>query len=298
MDLRALVAGVCAGVVVGMTGSGGGALLTPLLILVLGADAKTAVASDLLASLVMRPVAGLGHLCGGRVAWPVVGWLAAGSLPAALVAGWAAQLLPAGVSASVLQPAVGATLLVSGAVALLTRARRRAAATPRRVGAPLGVRRGATLALGALGGAAVGFTSVGAGTLVLVVLAVLYPELAPAELVGTDVVHAVPLAGAATLGHLAGGGVHLGLSGAVALGGALGAAVGSRLAGVVSARALGGAVALLLVLSGAALLGPIPAALVSAPVVVLGAWRAVRPRHAGGAAPAGGAREAVGASVP
>lgn len=295
MDLRALVAGVCVGVVVAMTGSGGGALLTPLLILVLGADAKSAVASDLLASLVMRPVAGLGHLRRRRVAWPVVGWLAAGSLPAALAAGWAAQLLPAGVSASVLQPAIGATLLVSGAVAFLVRARPRECATSRRVGAPPGVRRGATLALGVLGGAAVGFTSVGSGTLVLVVLAVLYPELAPAELVGTDLVHAVPLVGAASIGHLVGGGVHLGLTGAVALGGALGAAVGSHLAGAVSARALGGAVALVLVASGAALLGPIPAALVGAPVALLCAWRAGRTRRAGAAPPA--VREAVGARV-
>lgn len=279
MNLSALVAGLGVGLVVGLTGSGGGALLTPILILFLRVGTKTAVASDLVASLIMRPVAGAWHLGQHRISWPIVGWLLLGSIPAAFVAGWASQLLPGSAATALLRPAIGVTLILSGCVGLVTRLRRAARPDAGAPAARVQLRPAATLAVGVVGGIAVGLTSVGSGTLVLVALGVLYPALTPAALVGTDLVQAVPLVAAATLGHLLAGGVHLSLTTSVVLGGVVGASVGSLVAGRISSRALGGIVAVVLFASGCALVGAIPGAVTGAVAGVLAVAVAVQARR-------------------
>ncbi|HWD24418.1 MAG TPA: sulfite exporter TauE/SafE family protein, partial [Acidimicrobiales bacterium] len=93
VDWAALSAGIGVGLVVGMTGSGGGALLTPILILLLGVDSKSAVASDLVATLFMRPVASAMHLRHRTIQWPIVRRLVIGSVPSAFLAGVVSHLL-------------------------------------------------------------------------------------------------------------------------------------------------------------------------------------------------------------
>ncbi len=181
-SLAALVSGLAVGLVVGVTGAGGGALLTPLLILALHVNAKTAVASDLVASVFMRPVAGFVHLRRSLVHWPIVGWLVAGSVPTAFAGGVLSSLyIPAQTADSVLEPIIGGVLLFSGAAAIARRfakARVAAAEAPPTGTRPLvAARPFPTVVIGVLGGLAVGVTSVGAGTLMLVALALVYPAL-------------------------------------------------------------------------------------------------------------------------
>ena len=178
----------------------------------------------------MRPVAGFVHLRRNVVHWRIVGWLVLGSAPAAFAAGVVSSLfIPASVADAVLEPAIGGVLLISGAAAI---ARRAAPSRPTGRGAapaPIRPRPLPTALIGVAGGLAVGVTSVGAGTLMLVGLALAYPALTAFELVGTDLVQAVPLVLAAALGHLVAGGLHVSLTTAVVAGGVPGAFFGAYL---------------------------------------------------------------------
>jgi hypothetical protein len=272
-SVGALVSGLAVGLVVGLTGSGGGALLTPLLILALHVEAKTAVASDLVASVFMRPVAGFVHLRRSLVHWPIVGWLVVGSLPTAFAGGLLSSVfIPTSVADTVLEPVIGGVLLISGAAAVARRfARARSAgpgATSRAGACFVRPRPGPTVVIGALGGLAVGVTSVGAGTLMLVGLALIYPALSSFELVGTDLVQAVPLVLAAALGHLVAGGLRLPLTAAVVVGGVPGAFCGAYLSRWVPARSLGVIVAGVIFGSGCALIGWMPGSVVGAGVAL------------------------------
>lgn len=254
-----VLAGLVVGIIVGLTGSGGGALLTPALVLILHINAKTAVASDLVATLFMRPVAGAVHLRRGNVRWAIVRWLVIGSVPAAFVSGLIAHLLisPAQ-NKSVLEPVVGAALLLSGTAALA----RRIIGKRRTGGQGAGVAEGEfrvlklpTILIGLFGGAVVGFTSVGSGTLMLVALGLTYPLLTPNDLVGTDLMQAVPLVAAAALGHLVGGDLHVALTASVIAGGVPGALIGAFSARWIPQMPLGIVVACVIFGSGIALIG-------------------------------------------
>lgn len=262
----AFVAGLGVGLVVGLTGSGGGALLTPILILALGANAKSAVATDLVASLVMRPVAAVVHLRRSVVNWPIAKWMVVGSVPAAFISGaLSGAFIPTKSADALLEPVIGALLIVSGAGAIARRfVRTRNAVTPRVDGAVIVARPLLTVAVGVAGGFAVGVTSVGSGTLMLVALAFIYPGLSAYELVGTDLVQAVPLVLAAAAGHLVAGGVHIPLTAAVALGGIPGALFGAWISKFFSARKLGAIVATVIFASGCALIGWVPGVIVGA----------------------------------
>ena len=270
-SLAALLSGLAVGLVVGVTGSGGGALLTPLLILALHVNAKTAVASDLVASVFMRPVAGFVHLRRSFVHWPIVGWLVAGSVPTAFAGGLLSSLfIPASTADRVLEPVIGGVLLFSGAAAIARRfasARTAAGAAPAPTGSFVRPRPLPTVVIGMLGGLAVGVTSVGAGTLMLVGLALVYPALSSFELVGTDLVQAVPLVVAAALGHLVAGGLHVSLTAAVVAGGVPGAFIGAYLSRWIPARSLGVIVAAVIFGSGCALIGWVPGSIVGAAAI-------------------------------
>jgi hypothetical protein len=273
-SLAALISGLAVGLVVGVTGSGGGALLTPLLILALHVNAKTAVASDLVASVFMRPVAGFVHLRRSFVHWPIVGWLVAGSVPTAFAGGLLSSLfIPASTANRILEPLIGGVLLLSGAAAIarrLSAARQRSAgAAVERTGSFVRPRPVPTVVIGMLGGLAVGVTSVGAGTLMLVGLALVYPALSSFELVGTDLVQAVPLVVAAALGHLVAGGLHVSLTAAVVAGGVPGAFIGAYLSRWIPARSLGVIVAGVIFGSGCALIGWVPGSIVGGAALVV-----------------------------
>jgi uncharacterized protein len=258
----AFVAGLVVGLVVGLTGSGGGALLTPILILAMGANAKSAVATDLVASLFMRPAAAVVHLRRSVVNWPIAKWMIFGSVPAAFASGaLSGAFIPTHSADAVLEPAIGALLIVSGAGAIARRFTRLRPGEPV-TAQPVVVRPLVTVAIGVVGGIAVGVTSVGSGTLMLVALALIYPGLSAYELVGTDLVQAVPLVLAAAAGHLAVGTVHVPLTLAVVLGGVPGALFGAWVSRFVPARYLGVIVACVILASGCALIGWIPGTVV------------------------------------
>jgi uncharacterized protein len=184
------------------------------------------------------------------VNWPLVRWLCVGSVPAAFVGVLLTRLLPDGraVGQAVQYALDGALVLAAvGLVAKAWTARRR----PAGPGAPITVRPVPTLLLGAVGGLVVGLTSVGSGSLIIVALLVLYPSLRANELVGTDIVQAIPLVAAAALGHALFGDLKLPLAAAVLVGSVPGVLVGARL----SARAPGGLIraALVVVLLASAL---------------------------------------------
>ena len=260
------VAGLLVGVVVGLTGMGGGALMTPVLIVLFGVTPLAAVSSDVVASFFMKPIGGLVHLRRGTVHLRMVAWLSLGSVPAAFIG---VLLLRVTGSHGVLQrnlPMVLGVVLLMAAAATTLKAylKLRARALARQgdavlpPGEPEGtvpVRRAATVAVGALGGLMVGLTSVGAGSVMMVCLLFLYPTLKVGQLVGTDLVQAVPLVGAAAIGHVFLGDFRLGLTTSILIGAIpgvwLGARVSSRSSGVLVRRAL----AVVMLASGVKLLG-------------------------------------------
>lgn len=265
IDPLLVVATFFIGIVVGLTGMGGGALMTPVLVLFFGIPPLTAVSSDLVASAVMKPVGSAVHLRRGTVHLPLVGWLCVGSVPMAFVGVLLARALGDGQEVQdVIQTALGVALLVAATgltvrayLRLVERARRRdGSADPLPQGRPeIVVRVLPTVAVGAVGGVVVGMTSVGSGSLIIIALMALYPALKASSLVGTDLVQAVPLVVSAAIGHLLFGDFQLDLTTSLLLGSIPGVYVGARL----SSRAPGGlvrrALAFVLLASALKLLG-------------------------------------------
>jgi uncharacterized membrane protein YfcA len=234
------------GIVVGLTGMGGGALMTPVLVLFFGVPPLAAVSSDLVASAIMKPVGSVVHLRRGTVHLGLVKWLCIGSVPGAFSGVLVARALGRGQDVQdMIRLALGLALLLAAAgliarayVRLLEYARvRDGRAAPLPEGPPrLTLRPGPTMIVGALGGLVVGLTSVGSGSLIIIALMVLYPSLTANELVGTDLVQAVPLVASAALGHILFGDFHMDITTSLLLGCIPGVWVGAHL----SARAPGG----------------------------------------------------------
>jgi uncharacterized membrane protein YfcA len=251
MDLTLALAGLGVGIIVGLTGMGGGALMTPVLVLVFGVPPVAAVSSDLAASAVMKPFGGFVHARRGTVNWRLVGWLCVGSVPSAFLGVLVLRALGDDESVQhTIKVALGVALLLAAGGLLLKSwaARKRRADGPP---VPITVRPVPTLLLGAAGGLIVGLTSVGSGSLIIVALLALYPKLRANDLVGTDLVQAVPLVTAAALGHAFFGDLQLDIAAAVLVGSIPGVLIGAR----VSSRAPAGLVrsALVVVLLASAL---------------------------------------------
>lgn len=233
LDLGIAAAGLIIGFLVGMTGIGGGALTTPILVLVFKVPALTAVGSDLVASVAMKLVGGGVHWRRGTVNTGLVRWLSAGSLPAAF--GGVALLRladPAGVEDVVTRALGGSLLLAVAAMAVRPIVMRHRTAAADDDGA-ITVRPLPTAIVGAAVGLIVGLTSVGSGSLMIVTLLFMHPGLRSAELVGTDLVQAALLVGSAALGHAIFGAVEVGVTASLLLGALPGVYAGAR----VSARA-------------------------------------------------------------
>lgn len=236
------------GIVVGLTGMGGGALMTPVLVLFFNVPPLTAVSSDLVASAVMKPVGSVVHLRRGTVNLDLVKWLCIGSVPGAFSGVLIARALGTGQQVQdLIRIALGVALLLAAAgltvrayIRLVEHARRRdGRAEPLPQGRPSVILRPLpTVVLGAVGGIVVGLTSVGSGSLIIIALMALYPTLKASELVGTDLVQAVPLVASAALGHLLFGDFKLDLTTSLLVGCIPGVWVGAH----VSARASGGLV--------------------------------------------------------
>ena len=251
------LSGFAVGLLVGLTGVGGGSLMTPLLILLVGFKPATAVGTDLLYAALTKSGGSWVHHRHGNVDWALAGRLALGSVPAA---GLTLLLL-----ARLDVQGQGGTELISlglGIALLLTSAslifRRRLLNLARRRSANAGFLQrhvaGLTVAVGAIVGVLVTISSVGAGALGVTALTFLYPNLATRRLVGSDIAHAVPLTFVAGLGHWWLGTVDVALLAALLVGSLPGIALGAHFAARVPERALRGLLASVLLLIGGKLI--------------------------------------------
>ena len=246
------IAGFAVGAIVGLTGVGGGSLMTPLLVLGFGVPAVTAVGTDLLYAGFTKVGGAASHGLKGHVDWRVAGLLAAGSVPATLIAIAVLSALPPASPASrvVVSTALGVMLLLT-AVALIFRARLLAWAQAREGGGWIAAHRNAaTIATGAFIGFAVTFSSVGAGAVGVTALLVLFPLLATVRIVGTDIAHAVPITLLAGFGHAFLGNVNWWMLASLLVGSIPGILLGSHLAPRTPERALRHSLAAVLLLAG------------------------------------------------
>jgi len=253
IDWAIVLASVIVGFTVGLTGMGGGALMTPILLIFFGISPTAAVSSDLVAAMVMKPIGGGVHIRRKTVRWELVRWLCLGSIPMAFAGVF--LLNATGDSEQIqntTQLLLGITLLLAAFAMVfkswLQGTRSKAArleGRPRHmVGAPIHVKVIPTILVGAAGGLLVGLTSVGSGSLIIICLMLLYPDLRGAELVGTDLVQAVPLVTSAAIAHFIVGDFVLGLTASILIGAIPAVYVGAR----VSSKAPDGVIRPLLVL--------------------------------------------------
>jgi uncharacterized protein len=240
------------GLLVGMTGAGGGALMTPMLILLFSVTPSTAISSDLVAAVVMRPIGALVHLRAGTVNLRLVRWMVLGSVPAAFLGAYLLHALGNSKSAqSHVETVLGVALLIgAGAMALRFALDRRAGHDRRGVVHEIEPRPLPTIAIGIVGGLIVGMTSVGSGSLMIVGLLFIYPTLGANQLVGTDLTQAVPLTLAAAMGALAFGHVELSVTGSLVIGSVPAVLIGSLLSSRVPDRYVRPAIALVIFASG------------------------------------------------
>lgn len=231
MNPYIVLGGAIVGFLVGMTGAGGGALMTPMLILLFAVKPSTAISSDLVAAVVMRPFGAAVHLRKGTVNLRLVGWMVLGSVPMAFVGTFILHLMvQAKVAEDNVQTALGGALLI-GAAAMVLRylLDRRSGHVRSEVVHNVVLRPLPSVIIGMVGGIMVGITSVGSGSLMIVLLLFLYPMLGANQLVGTDLAQAVPLTGAAALGALTFGHVEFSVTTSLIVGSVPAVLVGSFL---------------------------------------------------------------------
>jgi uncharacterized membrane protein YfcA len=293
VDWTLAAAALGIGIVVGLTGMGGGALMTPVLVLFFNVPPLAAVSSDLVSSAVMKPVGSFVHLRHGTVRMELVRWLCVGSVPAAFAGVLLARALGRGTNVEdLIQKALGVALVIAAAglfarayLRLAERARDRAG---HRDGDPEGppsvvVRPVPTVVIGAVGGVVVGMTSVGSGSLIIIALMLLYPTLRASELVGTDLVQAVPLVASAALGHIFFGDLKLAVTGALLVGSIPGAFIGAQLSSRLPGALIRRALAFVLLASAFKLLGvsTVITGIALATLLVLAgpAWMVLRRAH-------------------
>jgi uncharacterized membrane protein YfcA len=283
--LSVLVVAFGVGIVVGLTGMGGGALMTPALIF-LGINPATAVANDLVAASVNKSVGAAVHWRTGSPNLRLAGLLTLGSVPFAFAGGFIVKSVgDAEARTEFLTTAIGcALLLAAGSYALRMYLQLRfvTAGNVLSTDEPH-VRAATTILVGALGGLLVGITSVGSGSLIMVALLLLYPTLSAVRLVGTDLVQAVPLVLAAAIGHVLNEGVAWAVLIPLVLGGTPGTFLGARLAGWVSQSVIRRGIVIVLLLTGLKMLGVSPewVGIIGAGLLLLGplAWGFVRQAH-------------------
>jgi uncharacterized protein len=259
LDPVLVLASAVVGFLVGLTGAGGGALMTPMLVIFFGVTPSSAISSDLVAAAVMRPVGAGVHLNRRTPNLAMVGWLMVGSLPAAFLGALVLRGMGNTTSAQDEVSILLGSVLLLGASAMLLRKlverRRVTLVAPTPPGQKTPVKPVPTVIIGLVGGLIVGITSVGAGSLMIVMLLMVYPGIAMSELVGTDLVQAVPLTFAAALGHFLFGQVHFGVTASLIVGSVPAVFVGALLSSRSPDRLLRPAITFVLVLSGLKLVG-------------------------------------------
>ena len=252
LSLYVVLGSAVVGLLVGLTGAGGGALMTPMLILLFSVKPAAAISSDLVAAVVMRPVGAAVHLHKGTVNLRMVGLMTLGSVPMAFLGSFLLKQM--GDSASdqrEVEIALGAALLV-GAAAMVLRYVLDRRSGRARTGAirEVTLRPVPTVLIGMVGGLIVGITSVGSGSLMIIMLLFLYPAIGANQLVGTDLTQAVPLTAAAALGALAFGHVSFGVTASLAIGSIPAVFVGSLFSASAPDRYVRPAIAFVIAASG------------------------------------------------
>ena len=273
LDLYQTLAGLIVGFVIGLTGMGGGALMTPVLVLLFGVNPGTAVSADVVTSLVLKPFGGSIHVRRGTVNWRLVQWLMIGSVPSAFLGAYLLDDVIGTSNKGHVKAVLGWVLLVAaGAILakLLLQARRREKPVTEMMSPSL-VQPLPTLVIGALGGLVVGMTSVGSGSLIIVMLMMLYPKLSSREMVGTDPIQAIPLVGAAAVGHDLFGTLDISIITSVLLGAIPAVMVGAHFSSRGTDRYIRPVLVAVLVISSLGLLGVTNGWLLVAAVVEIGA---------------------------
>ena len=255
VDFPVALAGLFVGLIVGLTGMGGGALMTPILVLLFGVEPLAAVSSDLVASMFMKPIGAAVHLSQRTVHKSLVFWLVLGSVPAAFTG---VVLLTSYGSPVAIQQAIktslgGALLVVASALVIrpLFMRRRKPPAIP----VPLVVKPVPTMLIGILGGFVVGLTSVGSGSLMVLMLLLLYPSIRLSDLVGTDLAQAVPLVASAALAHFLFGDFRMEVTTSILLGSVPGIYLGARFSSRASDKVIRPLLVVVLTASALKLLG-------------------------------------------
>jgi len=229
LDPYIVLGSAVVGLLVGLTGAGGGALMTPMLILLFGVKPSSAISSDLVAAVLMRPVGAAVHLYKKTVNLRLVGWMVCGSVPMAFVGAFFLHELGNSSSAQDnVEKFLGAALLI-GAGAMVFRYYLDRRSGQSRIGliSDVQVRPLPSIGIGMIGGLIVGMTSVGSGSLMIVLLLFLYPLISANALVGTDLTQAVPLTAAAALGALIFGTVEFGVTASIVIGAVPAVLIGS-----------------------------------------------------------------------
>ena len=280
--LSVLLVSFGVGIVVGLTGMGGGALMTPALIF-LGINPTVAVANDLVAASVNKSVGATVHWRVGRPNLRLARLLICGSVPFAFAGAFIVKAVgEVGDQEDFLKQALGVALLLTASTYALRmylqlRYVTRGNTVPDEEPTIKTVR---TLAVGAVGGLLVGITSVGSGSLIMVALLLLYPTLSAVRLVGTDLVQAVPLVLSAAIGHVLVSGVEWAVLIPLIVGGSPGTFLGARLANWVSQSVIRRGIVIVLTLTGLNMLG-VPAevvGIIGAALLLLGplVWAFIR----------------------
>jgi hypothetical protein len=293
LDLYKALAGVIVGFVIGLTGMGGGALMTPVLVLMFGVNPGTAVSADVVTSLVLKPFGGSVHVRRRTVNWRLVQWLMIGSIPSAFAGAYLLDEVIGTENQNTVKKILGYVLIAAaGAILakLLLQAKRRDAPVTEMMDAAL-VRPVTTLVIGALGGLIVGMTSVGSGSLIIVMLMLIYPKLSAREMVGTDLIQAIPLVGAAALGHLLFGHLDFSIIGSVLVGAIPAVVVGAHFSSKGADRLIRPVLVAVLAISALGLLGVsngwlLTAAIASVVILAVVITRMVRYDRRTAAAPA------------
>jgi uncharacterized protein len=254
-DFQLAIAGLVVGFVVGITGMGGGALMTPILVILFRVQPLAAVSSDLVASFFMKPLGAAVHYRRGTVQKQMVLWLVMGSVPSAFAGVFLLRFLGRGQEIElVVQVALGvALILAASAIVVKSVMQFRSSVRglqPDAGGGEERVKRLPTIAVGVVGGLIVGMTSVGSGSLILVALMFLYPRLTSARLVGTDLAQAIPLVGSAALGHILFGDFKVSITVSLLVGAIPGVYLGARASAQAPSGLVKRAIAFVLLASG------------------------------------------------
>jgi uncharacterized protein len=232
VDPAIIVFGLGIGVLVGMTGMGGGSLMTPLLILIFGIQPTTAIGTDIFYSAVTKTVGGWRHLRMKTVNMELVKWLAFGSVPAAVLGVAIVSVLEQHIGEdrldSLVYAVLGGTLLMVGIITLARALILRNLVDERDRFDVERRHKIAAVAIGATTGFVIGVTSAGSGTVIAILLIAVY-RLSPKKVVGTDVFHAAVLLWAAGIAHWIGGNVDFTLAGNILLGSVPGVIIGAAL---------------------------------------------------------------------